>query len=115
MRRLPRLQKKNAGHSFREIDFFLDFSILKRPMTLREQVEVVLNDTIRPALLRHRGGLEVVSLDEDSGTLYVRMSGGCVGCPAAELTLKGGVEMELRERVPGINHVTAVTEAEKNE
>lgn len=83
-------------------------------MTLREQVEEVLNDTIRPALLRHRGGLEVVSLDEDSGTLYVRMSGGCVGCPAAELTLKGGVEMELRERVPGINRVVAAPDALKS-
>ncbi len=77
-------------------------------MTMREHIETVLNDTIRPALARHRGGIELVQVDETQGVVYVRMQGGCVGCPAAEMTLKGGVEMELKERVPGVTEVVPV-------
>jgi len=32
----------------------------------------------------------------------------CVGCPLADLTLKGGIEEVLRAKVPGVEKVEAV-------
>lgn len=77
-------------------------------MTMRDAIEHVLEETIRPALARHRGNVEVVRIDETQGVVYVRMHGTCVGCPAATMTLKGGIEMELKERVPGVTEVVPV-------
>lgn len=77
--------------------------------TMREHIETVLDDTIRPALARHRGAIEVVEVNELQGVVYVRMQGMCVGCPSATMTIKGGVEMELKERVPGVTEVIPVS------
>ena len=77
-------------------------------MTTRERVEEVLEDAIRPALARHRGNIEIVRFDETSGTLFVRMLGVCAHCPSAELTIRGGVEMEIKERVPEIRALETV-------
>jgi Fe-S cluster biogenesis protein NfuA len=38
----------------------------------------------------------------------VRLTGACGGCPMATMTLKGGIERVLKEKVPGVKEVVAV-------
>ena len=61
---------------------------------------------IRPALQADGGDVELV--DVDGGTVKVRLTGACGGCPMSAITLKNGIERLLREQVPGVKEVVAV-------
>ena len=51
----------------------------------------------------------MVDVDESTGTVSVRLQGACRGCPSAAMTLKMGVERHLREKVPSVQKVVAVS------
>ena len=71
----------------------------------KEQVEGVL-DKIRPALMRDGGNVELV--DVNDGTVQVRLTGACGGCPMATMTLKMGIEQILKREIPEVKEVVAV-------
>ncbi|MGH9011623.1 MAG: NifU family protein [Acidimicrobiia bacterium] len=64
-------------------------------------------DAIRPALQMDGGDIELVGVNEE-GVVQVKLSGACDSCSISWLTLKGGVERILKERVPGVTAVEAV-------
>jgi Fe-S cluster biogenesis protein NfuA len=64
-------------------------------------------DAIRPALQMDGGDIELVGVNEE-GVVQVKLSGACDSCSISWLTLKGGVERILKERVPGVTSVEAV-------
>jgi Fe-S cluster biogenesis protein NfuA len=64
-------------------------------------------DAIRPALQMDGGDIDYVGLTEE-GVVQVKLSGACDSCSLSWLTLKGGVERILKERVPGVTAVEAV-------
>jgi Fe-S cluster biogenesis protein NfuA len=72
---------------------------------LKPEVEKVL-DSIRPALQADGGDVELV--DIDGGVVKVRLLGACGGCPMATMTLKGGIEAALKERIPAVERVESV-------
>ena len=74
---------------------------------MEERIEAIL-ESIRPALARHRGNVELVSFDSDSGIVSVRFQGTCVNCPLSEMTLKAGIESILCDAIPEIREVIAV-------
>lgn len=71
---------------------------------MRKDIEAVLNLFVRPVLEAHKGGVEVLDLD-DEGTLWVQMLGECAGCPSNDDTAKGVIEKELCQRIPQIKAV----------
>ncbi len=73
---------------------------------MREKVEKVLGK-IRPMLQADGGDVELVGVDEQ-GVVQVRLQGACAGCPGAQMTLKMGVERQLRQEIPEIKEVVAV-------
>jgi Fe-S cluster biogenesis protein NfuA len=75
--------------------------------TLKDKVQPVI-EKIRPLLQADGGDIELVGVDEPTGTVSVRLQGACKGCPGAAMTLKMGVERHLKERVPGVKQVLAV-------
>ncbi len=62
-----------------------------------KKIEATLNREIRP-LLQQDGG-DVVLVDVDGNTVYVRFQGTCAGCQISQVTLKDTVEKKLRELV----------------
>lgn len=72
---------------------------------MREKVEAALAK-IRPQLWADGGDVELV--DVNNGTVKVRLTGACGGCPMATMTLKRGVERIIKENVPDIVEVVAV-------
>ncbi len=72
---------------------------------MRERVEGVLNK-IRPMLVADGGDVELV--DVNDGTVQVRLTGACGGCPMAAMTLKMGIEKLLKEEIPEVKEVIAV-------
>jgi Fe-S cluster biogenesis protein NfuA len=74
---------------------------------VKEEVEKAL-DTIRPALQNDGGDVELVDVNEDTGTVKVRLTGACGSCPMSQLTLRMGVERVLKEQVPDVKEVVPV-------
>ena len=72
---------------------------------MHDKVEEVLNK-IRPNLMRDGGNVELVDIEE--GTVKVKLTGACSGCPMSTLTLKMGIEKILKQEIPEVKEVVAV-------
>ncbi|MBN1559139.1 NifU family protein [candidate division KSB1 bacterium] len=70
-----------------------------------EKVNDIL-DTIRPALMADGGNVELV--DVKDGIVKLQLQGACVGCPMSQMTLRMGIERELRKHLPDIQQVVSV-------
>ena len=71
-----------------------------------DQIQKTL-DGIRPHLQADGGDVEFVSLSDD-GVVSVRLKGACGSCPVALMTLKSGIEAQLKENYPEIKKVISV-------
>ncbi len=72
---------------------------------MEQEIEEVL-DKIRPALQADGGDVELV--DVENGIVSVRLTGACVGCPLASVTLKHGIERLLKNEIPEVEEVKSV-------
>ena len=72
----------------------------------QEKIEEALN-SIRPSLQADGGDVEFVGWDDKTKTVQVRLTGHCVGCPMAQMTLKHGIEAEIKNAVPEVKEVVA--------
>ncbi len=70
------------------------------------KVEEGLNQ-IRPFLQRDGGDVELIEITDDNID-KVKLVGACGTCPMSMMTLKGGVERELKKVVPELKAVEAV-------
>jgi Fe-S cluster biogenesis protein NfuA len=66
-------------------------------MVSREKVEQVLA-RVRPLLQADGGDVELVAVQDGCAT--IRLTGNCVGCPSAQMTLHLGIELALKEAIP---------------
>ena len=73
---------------------------------LKEQVLKALAE-IRPYLQNDGGDISLVDI-EDGRIVKVRLEGTCMNCAVNQLTLKGGVEMTVKEFAPQIEQVISV-------
>ncbi|MHC4975854.1 MAG: NifU family protein [Planctomycetota bacterium] len=71
-----------------------------------ERIKAVL-EAIRPMIQRDNGDIEFVALTPEN-IVQIRFLGACIGCPSSSMTLRYGIEQNLREHVPGIAGVEAV-------
>jgi len=58
----------------------------------------------------HGGQIRLVSADEATGVVQIRLRGACASCPLSGVTLKYGVEMRLREAIPGVKHIEVLND-----
>ena len=72
---------------------------------MHEKIEEVLNK-IRPQLMMDGGNVELV--DVNDGTVKVKLTGACSGCPMSTITLKMGIERILKQEIPEVKEVVAV-------
>ena len=76
--------------------------------TLEEQVQEVLVKRINPSIAAHGGFAELVRVE--GSTVVVKLGGGCQGCGMVDVTLKQGVEVMIKDSVPGISEVVDATD-----
>ena len=72
---------------------------------MQDKVTEVM-DKISPALQRDGGDVELVEVND--GTVKVKLTGACAGCPMSTMTLKMGIEKILKEQIPEVKEVVAV-------
>lgn len=75
------------------------------PADIRKQVADVIEKSVKPKLSGHGGDVELVSVKD--GVVTVKLKGACMGCPMAGMTLKYGIEQEIKAAVPKIKRVDA--------
>ena len=74
-----------------------------------KEVKEVIEKEIKPLLAMGGGSIELVSVED--GTVKVRLSGACAGCPMSQYTLVNFVEATLKEKIPEVKEVVAVDDS----
>ncbi|PRX35564.1 Fe-S cluster biogenesis protein NfuA [Orenia metallireducens] len=73
---------------------------------MKEKVKEVL-DQIRPSLQADGGDVKLVEVTED-GIVKLELQGACAGCPMSQMTLKMGIEKNLKKFIPEVKEVQSV-------
>lgn len=73
----------------------------------KNAIEKVIDEKIAPALQADGGGIEFVELKPDN-TVVVKLTGACGCCPFSTMTLKAGVERQLKKEFPEIKEVVSL-------
>ena len=76
-----------------------------------EEVKEVIEKEIKPLLAMEGGSIELVSVED--GTVKVRLTGACAGCPMSQFTLVNFVEATLKEKIPEVKEVVAVDDSKE--
>jgi Fe/S biogenesis protein NfuA len=72
------------------------------------RVQDVLDKQINPSVAGHGGRVSLIDLKEK--TVFLQLEGGCQGCGMADVTLKQGIEVMIKEAVPEIEEIYDVTD-----
>lgn len=73
-----------------------------------KRVRQVLDERINPAVAGHGGHISLI--DVRGSRVFLRLEGGCQGCGMAGVTLKQGVESEIKRAAPEIQEILDVTD-----
>lgn len=73
-------------------------------MGIIDKIELVLSE-LRPYIQNDGGDIQFESFDSATGTVFVKLSGACVGCPMSSFTLKLGIEERLKAQIPEVTSV----------
>ena len=76
--------------------------------SLSTSVQRVLDEQINPAVGDHGGSIRLMEVKDDIA--YIRFEGGCQGCALANVTLRQGVEVMIKEQIPEIVAIVDVTD-----
>lgn len=71
-----------------------------------QKIETVL-ESLRPAI-RLDGG-DAVFVKYEDNIVYIRFMGACVHCPISSITLKMGIEESIKQEIPEVIEVVAVS------
>jgi Fe/S biogenesis protein NfuA len=75
---------------------------------LEERVQILFDEYVNPGIAAHGGVVTLLGVEEDRA--YIEMGGGCAGCGMANVTLKQGIEVAVKEHVPEIVEVVDTTD-----
>jgi NifU-like protein len=76
---------------------FIELGLIQK----HREIEKVLDEKVRPALMRDGGNVEVVDMKGEGGSteVYVRYTGACKGCPSAQMGTLDFIEEFLRKEL----------------
>jgi len=74
---------------------------------MNDKIEKVL-DKVRPSLQMDGGDVKFIDFNPESGLVRVELQGHCAHCPMSTVTLKQGIEAELKKEIPEITAVISI-------
>jgi Fe-S cluster biogenesis protein NfuA len=77
-----------------------------QPGSLEERIHRFIEDNVRPAVAMDGG--DIIFDRFDGGIVYLHLRGACSGCPSSMITLKDGIEYQLKQAIPEVVEVVAV-------
>ncbi len=100
------------SHFVPEIDSILNYlDVLPKPGLNTPQgaeIQKLLDNEINPSVAMHGGHISLIDVKDD--TAFIRLEGGCQGCGMADVTLKEGIEVTIKNAIPAIKHVLDTTD-----
>ena len=69
--------------------------------TLKEKIKYTIVTTINPSLASHGGFCELIDVTENN-EVVLNFGGGCQGCSSVAITLKDGIEGQLKRLYPEV-------------
>lgn len=73
-----------------------------------QAVQEVIDNQINPGVAAHGGHVSLLDVKDDIA--YIALGGGCQGCGMADVTLKQGIEVMIKEAVPEIRQIIDTTD-----
>ncbi|WP_227681234.1 Fe-S biogenesis protein NfuA [Psychrobacter alimentarius] len=86
--------------------------------SIEERINYVLQSEINPGLAAHGGDVQLLELIDEEGiglTAVLKFGGGCQGCSAVDMTLRQGVEVQLKQQIPELTQVIDDTDHTRTE
>ena len=80
---------------------------------IAEKVTQLLEQSVNPMLAAH-GGFASLNGVEDT-KVYLSMGGGCQGCAVSAMTLRQGIEAQIKAAIPEVTEIIDVTDHEAGE
>ena len=81
-------------------------AILNPHEITRQQVEVLFEEMVRPALQSDGGDITLVKVE--SNDVYVELTGACQTCPSSIVTMQQGIQRLLEEEFPHFGRLIRV-------
>ncbi|MFM9960528.1 MAG: NifU family protein [Planctomycetaceae bacterium] len=75
---------------------------------IRQRVQEVIDTRINPSVAAHGGRVGLIGVQGNS--IFLQLGGGCQGCGQANVTLKQGIEVEIRAAVPEVGDILDTTD-----
>ncbi|MDD4272065.1 MAG: NifU family protein [Patescibacteria group bacterium] len=75
--------------------------------SVEDKIKNIL-EKIRPSLQMDGGDVHFVGFDKKSGEVKVELTGHCAHCPMSAITLKQGIEAEIKKAVKAVKEVRAI-------
>ena len=75
---------------------------------LSKAVADIISSEGNPVVASHGGHVDLIGVDD--GKAIIAFGGGCQGCGMVDVTLKQGVEVMIKDNVPGISEVIDATD-----
>ena len=72
------------------------------------KIQELFDASINPGIASHGGFVDLLGVE--GNVAYIRLGGGCQGCGLADVTLKQGIEVAIKEAVPKIEEVADATD-----
>ena len=76
------------------------------PLAMR--IQHLFDTSINPGIAAHGGFVDLLGVE--GKVAYIQLGGGCQGCGLADVTLKQGIAVAIKEAVPEIEEVADATD-----
>lgn len=80
---------------------------------IEAELNALIEDVINPQIAAHRGYITLHGIKDQ--VVYLEMGGSCQGCGMAAMTMRQGVEAQIRERFPDLGEIVDVTNHDEGE
>ena len=80
---------------------------------LAQAIQQIFDEQVNPQIAAHGGFVQL--LDVQGSKAYIEMGGGCQGCGMANVTLKQGIEVAVKEQLPEIDELIDITDHQSGE
>ena len=80
---------------------------------LAEEIQRIFDEQVNPQIAAHGGFVQL--LEVQGNKAYIEMGGGCQGCGMANVTLKQGIEVAVKEQLPEIEELIDITDHQSGE
>ena len=75
---------------------------------LSKAVAEIIASEVNPVVASHGGHVDLIGVDD--GKAIIAFGCGCQGCGMVDVTLKQGVEVMIKDNVPGVSEVVDATD-----